>query len=406
MEKELIRKRFELLAPLLNERQLRLYVAAEALVLGRGGISVASQATGISRPTITIGCKELLDQEAKEAPASSRAVRARKKGGGRKRTIEIDETLRSDLEGLIEPVTRGDPESPLRWTAKSVRNLADELKKMGHKTSHRMVAELLHEMDYSLQANRKTAEGGSHPDRNAQFEYIHAKVKEFQSCKEPVISVDTKKKERVGDFKNGGRELRPKGNPEKVRVYDFEIPELGKVAPYGIYDQTRNTGWVNVGTDHDTATFAVESIRKWWITMGREAYPEAGRLLITADGGGSNGARVRLWKIELQKFANETGLIISVCHFPPGTSKWNKIEHRLFSYISQNWRGKPLVSHEVIVNLIASTTTRTGLTVKCELDTNKYPKGIKVSDKELRQVNIVRDEFHGEWNYALHPQST
>jgi transposase len=406
MEKELIKKRFELLAPLLNERQLRLYVAAEALVLGRGGISVASQATGISRPTITIGCKELLDQEAKEAPASSRAVRARKKGGGRKRTIEIDETLRSDLEGLIEPVTRGDPESPLRWTAKSVRNLADELKKMGHKTSHRMVAELLHEMDYSLQANRKTAEGGSHPDRNAQFEYIHAKVKEFQSCKEPVISVDTKKKERVGDFKNGGRELRPKGNPEKVRVYDFEIPELGKVAPYGVYDQTRNTGWVNVGTDHDTATFAVESIRKWWITMGREAYPEAGRLLITADGGGSNGARVRLWKIELQKFANETGLIISVCHFPPGTSKWNKIEHRLFSYISQNWRGKPLVSHEVIVNLIASTTTRTGLTVKCELDTNKYPKGIKVSDKELRQVNIVRDEFHGEWNYALHPQST
>lgn len=405
MEKELIKKRFEFLAPLLNERQLRLYVAAEALVLGRGGITVASQATGISRPTITIGCKELLDQKAKEAAAISPSLRARKKGGGRKRTIEVDETLRSDLEGLIEPVTRGDPESPLRWTAKSVRNLADELKKMGHKTSHRMVAELLHEMDYSLQANRKTAEGGSHPDRNAQFEYIHGKVKEFQSCSEPVISVDTKKKERVGDFKNGGRELRPKGNPEKVRVYDFEIPELGKVAPYGIYDQTRNAGWVNVGTDHDTATFAVESIRKWWITMGREAYPKAGRLLITADGGGSNGARVRLWKIELQMFANETGLVVSVCHFPPGTSKWNKIEHRLFSYISQNWRGKPLVSHEVIVNLIASTTTRTGLIVKCELDTKKYPKGIKVSDEELRQVNIVRDEFHGEWNYAIHPQS-
>jgi transposase len=404
MEKELIKKRFELLAPLLNERQLRLYVAAEAAALGRGGISMASQATGISRPTITMGCKELLDQEAKQAPASSSAVRARKKGGGRKRTIEVDETLRSDLEGLIEPVTRGDPESPLRWTAKSVRNLADELKKMGHKTSHRMVAELLHEMDYSLQANRKTTEGGSNPDRNAQFEYIHGKVKEFQSCGDPVISVDTKKKERVGDFKNGGRELRPKGNPEKVRVYDFEIPELGKVAPYGIYDQTRNTGWVNVGTDHDTATFAVESIRKWWNTMGREAYPKAGRILITADGGGSNGARVRLWKIELQKFANETGLVTSVCHFPPGTSKWNKIEHRLFSYISQNWRGKPLVSHEVIVNLIASTTTRTGLTVKCQLDTNKYPKGIKVSDKELRQVNVVRDEFHGEWNYAILPQ--
>jgi transposase len=405
MEKALIKKRFELLAPLLNERQLRLYLAAEALVLGRGGISLASQATGISRPTITIGCKELLAQGTQGVAASTPAVRVRKKGGGRKRTIDVDETLRDDLEGLIEPVTRGDPESPLRWTAKSVRNLADELKKMGHKTSHRMVAELLHEMDYSLQANRKTAEGSSHPDRNAQFEYIHRKVKEFQSCSQPIISVDTKKKERVGDFKNGGRELRPKGEPEKVRIYDFEIPELGKVAPYGVYDQTRNAGWVNVGTDHDTATFAVESIRKWWITMGREAYPEASRLLITADGGGSNGARVRLWKIELQKFANETSLVVSVCHLPPGTSKWNKIEHRLFSYISQNWRGKPLVSHEVIVNLIASTTTRTGLTVKCELDTNKYQKGIKITDKELRQVNIVRDQFHGEWNYAIHPQS-
>ena len=287
----MIKKRFELLAPVLNERQLRLYIAAEALALGRCGISVAAQATGISRPTITSGCKELLDEEAKQSSGGSSVVRVRKKGGGRKRTIDIDETLRSDLEGLIEPVTRGDPESPLRWTAKSVRNLADELKKIGHKTSHRMVAELLHEMEYSLQANRKTAEGGSHPDRNAQFEHIHGKVKEFQSCSEPVISVDTKKKERVGDFKNSGRELRPKGNPEKVRVYDFEIPELGKVAPYGIYDQTRNTGWVNVGTDHDTATFAVESIRKWWNTMGKEAYPMACRLLITADGGGAATAR-------------------------------------------------------------------------------------------------------------------
>lgn len=332
-------------------------------------------------------------------------MRARKKGGGRKRTAEVDETLRSDLERLIEPVTRGDPESPLRWTAKSVRNLSDELKRMGHQTSHRMVAELLHEMGYSLQANRKTAEGSSHPDRNAQFEHIHGEVKEFQSCSQPVISVDAKKKERVGDFKNGGRELRPKGDPEKVRIYDFEIPELGKVAPYGVYDEVRNEGWVNVGTDHDTATFAVESIRKWWMTMGRESYPEASRLLITADGAGSNGARVRLWKIELQKFANESGLAISVCHFPPGTSKWNKIEHRLFSYISQNWRGKPLVSHEVIVNLIAATTTRTGLAVKCELDTRKYQKGIKVSDEALHQVNIVCDEFHGEWNYSILPQS-
>lgn len=404
MEKELIRKRYDFLAPLLNERQLRLFVAAEALALGRGGISLTSQATGVSRPTITLGCKELLEQKANESAEVFPVTRVRKKGGGRKRTVEVDETLRSDLEGLIEPVTRGDPESPLRWTAKSVRNLSDELKRMGHRTSHRMVAELLHEMGYSLQANRKTAEGSSHPDRNAQFEHIHGKVKEFQSCSQPVISVDTKKKERVGDFKNGGRELRPKGDPEKVRVYDFEIPELGKVAPYGVYDEARNEGWVNVGTDHDTSTFAVESIRKWWMTMGREAYPEASRLLITADGGGSNGARVRLWKIELQKFANESGLAVSVCHFPPGTSKWNKIEHRLFSYISQNWRGKPLVSHEVIVNLIAATTTRTGLTVKCGLDTNKYPKGIKVSDEALHQVNIVRDEFHGEWNYSILPQ--
>jgi hypothetical protein len=266
-----------------------------------------------------------------------------------------------------------------------------------------MVAELLHEMDYSLQANRKTTEGSWHPDRNAQFEFIYGKVAEFQSCGQPVVWVDAKKKECMGDFKNGGRELRPKGDPEKVSVHDFVIPELGKVAPYGVYDQTRNAGWVNVGTDHDTATFAVESIRKWWTTMGREAYPEAGRLLITADGGGSNGARVRLWKIELQKLADETGLAVSVCHLPLGTSKWNKIEHRLFSNISQNWRGKPLVSHEVIVNLIASTTTRTGLTVKCQIDTNKYTKGIKVTDEELRQANIIRDEFHGEWNYTIHP---
>jgi hypothetical protein len=404
MEKELITKRFELLAPLLDERQLRLYVAAEALVQGRGGISLTSQATGVSRPTITIGCKELLQLDAKtEGTQSAPIGRVRKPGGGRKRTIDLDETLRADLEGLIEPVTRGDPESPLRWTSKSVRRLADELNKMGHKTSHRMVAELLRQTGYSLQANRKTIEGSANPDRNAQFEYIYEKVKEFQSCGQPIISVDTKKKELVGDFKNGGRELRPKGDPEKVRVHDFEIRELGKVAPYGVYDQTRNAGWVNVGTDHDTAAFAVESIRRWWATMGLEAYPEATRLLITADGGGSNGSRVRLWKTELQKLANEAGLVVCVCHLPPGTSKWNKIEHRLFSYISQNWRGKPLISHEVIVNLIASTTTRKGLTVRCEIDTNKYPKGIKITDEELRQVNIIRDEFHGEWNYAIHP---
>jgi hypothetical protein len=403
MEKGLIKKRFKLLAPLLDERQLRLYVAAEALAIGRGGISLTSHATGVSRPTITIGCKELLEPQGTGAAPSAGAGRVRKPGGGRKRTINVDETLRSDLESLIEPATRGDPESPLRWTSKSVRKLADELQKTGHKTSHRMVADLLRDMGYSLQANRKTLEGSAHPDRNAQFEYIYEKVKEFQSCGQPVISVDTKKKELVGDFKNGGQELRPKGDPEKVRVHDFEIRELGKVAPYGVYDQTRNAGWVNVGTDHDTAAFAVESIRRWWITMGQEAYPDAVRLLITADGGGSNGSRVRLWKTELQRLADETGLVVSVCHLPPGTSKWNKIEHRLFSYISQNWRGKPLISHEVIVNLIASTTTHKGLTVRCKIDTNKYPKGIKITDEKLRQVNIIRDEFHGEWNYAIHP---
>lgn len=397
MDKDLIKKRFEILAPIMDERRLRLYVAAEATVLGRGGISIASQATGISRPTITNGCKELANID------SGVGSRVRKIGGGRKRTVDKDETLRSDLEGLIEPATRGDPESPLRWTSKSVRKLAEELKVMGHKTSHRMVAELLRSMGYSLQANRKTLEGSSHPDRNDQFEYIQKKIKEFQSCGQPIISVDTKKKELVGDFKNSGRELRPKGDPEKVRVHDFMISDLGKAAPYGVYDPTRNEGWVNVGTDHDTSVFAVESIRRWWITMGKDAYPEASQLLITADGGGSNGSRVRLWKIELQKFSNETGMLISVSHLPPGTSKWNKIEHRLFSYISQNWRGKPLISHEVIVSLISSTTTRTGLTVKCGLDTNKYPKGIKITDQELRQISIIRDEFHGEWNYTIQP---
>src|SRR3989339_218813 len=404
METELIKKRFDLLSKFLDEKHLRLYTAVEALALGRGGITLVSKATGVSRPTITLGCNELHKIEDISPPVKG-PNRVRRPGGGRKRTADIDESLRRDLESLIEPVTSGDPESALRWTSKSIRNLSDELKKMGHKTSHRMVAGLLHEMNYSLQANRKTLEGGWHPDRDEQFEYIHKKVKLFQSCGQPVISVDTKKKELVGDFKNNGRELRQKGDPEKVRVYDFIIPELGKVAPYGIYDQTQNKGWVNVGTDHDTAAFAVESIKRWWVTMGREVYPSANGVLITADGGGSNGARVRLWKTELQKLANETGLDVSVCHFPPGTSKWNKIEHRLFSYISQNWRGKPLISYEVIVNLIASTKTRKGLTVHCELDTNKYPKGIKITDEEFNSVNIVRDNFHGEWNYTISPDT-
>jgi len=402
METERFKKRFELLAPVLDERHLRLYVAAEAMTVGYGGISAVARATGVSRPTITAGCKELLDAK-RIKPSEESSRRIRKPGGGRKRTASWDPTLLTDLEKLIDPVTRGDPESPLRWTSKSMRKLAEELKRLGHKTSHRMVEQMLHQMNYSLQANRKTLEGSSNPDRDAQFQYLHQKVMDFQVSGQPVISVDTKKKELIGDFKNNGREHRPKGNPQKVRVHDFEIDELGKVAPYGVWDQTQNTGWVNVGIDHDTAAFAVESIRRWWNMMGKEVYPKAQRLLITADSGGSNGYRVRLWKAELQKLANETGLEISVSHLPPGTSKWNKIEHRLFSYISQNWRGKPLVSHEVIVNLIASTTTQSGLTVQCDVDMNQYPKGIKVTDQELKQINLNPDEFHGDWNYTIKP---
>jgi len=377
-----------------------LYLAAEAKVIGYGGVSTVSRMTGVSRSAISAGYKDY--DQAKENKISP--GRIRKEGGGRKRTVTTDVTLKTDLEALIEPVTRGDPESPLRWTCKSVRNLSDELNRMGHKTSHRMVAELLHEMEYSLQGNRKTLEGESHPDRNAQFEFINQRVKALQSMEQPVISVDTKKKELVGDFKNGGKELRPKGDPEKVRVHDFKIPELGRVAPYGIYDMTHNIGWVNVGLDHDTSAFAVESIRRWWHSMGRELYPQAKHLMVTADGGGSNGYRIKLWKVELQKLADETGLSIQVCHFPPGTSKWNKIEHRLFSFISQNWRGKPLISYEVIVKLIAATTNRIGLKVKCQLDTNFYPKAIKVSDREMADINIQRDSFHGEWNYTISPK--
>jgi hypothetical protein len=402
MEHELIQQRFKLLAPELDERQRRLFAAAEALALGRGGVSRVSRATGVSRPTITLGCKELRAGRTAPRPVVC-AARVRRPGAGRKRVADADVTLRHDLETLIEPTTRGDPMSPLRWTCKSVRKLAAQLRRQGHATSHRMVAELLHEMKYSLQANRKTLEGRSHPDRNAQFEHIHRRVKTFQAQGQPVISVDTKKKELVGNFKNSGRELRRQGDPEPVNVHDFEDPELGKVAPYGVFDSTRNVGWVNVGTDHDTAEFAVESIRRWWRVMGGPMYSAARRLLITADSGGSNSARGRLWKTALQRLANETGLDISVCHLPPGTSKWNKIEHRLFSHISENWRGKPLVSHEVIVNLIAATTTSKGLAVQCQLDTGKYAKGIKISDEELNRVHLVRDEFHGDWNYTIKP---
>ena len=331
--------KFEALARVLDERTRRLVAAAEAEALGFGGVTAVAQASGLSRGTVIRGMAEL-----KTAPKPARGQRIRRKGAGRKRTVDRDATLKRDLESLVEPVTRGDPESPLRWTCKSVRQLAAQLNRMGHKTSHRMVAEILHGMDYSLQANRKTLEGSSHPDRDEQFQHISDKIREFQADRQPVISVDTKKKELVGDFKNNGRELQPKGDPEKVRVHDFVIPALGRAAPYGVYDVTPNAGWVSVGVDHDTAAFAAQTIRRWWESMGKGAYPKAVRLLITADSGGSNGARVRLWKLEVQKLADETGLEISICHLPPGTSKWNNIEHRLFSFISQNWRGKPLVS--------------------------------------------------------------
>ena len=395
-----IKQRHKILSPALDERSRRLFVAAESVAVGRGGISMVSKATGVSRQVIRQGVVEL------QGPTVHPPGRIRRAGGGRKRRVVKDPGLGTDLERLIEPVTRGDPESPLRWTSKSVRKLAMELRRQGHPTSHRMVAELLHELGYSLQANRKTREGASHPDRNAQFQYLNRKVKRFQRQQQPVISVDTKKKELVGNFKNGGRELRPQGDPEKVRMHDFPLPELGRATPYGVYDLARNTGWVNVGIDHDTSAFAVESIRRWWRWMGQAAYPGATQLLITADSGGSNGARVRLWKLELQKLADETGLSIAVSHFPPGTSKWNKIEHRLFSFITQNWRGKPLISHEVIVNLIASTTTQAGLTVHSQLDTARYPAGIKVSKKDMEQIELRRDKFHGDWNYAIHPRTT
>ena len=373
--------------------------AAESLAIGRGGISAVSRVTGLSRPVIRQGVVELKDTK------SVLSGRVRRPGGGRKKIRQRDPAVVTDLEKLVEPVTRGDPESPLRWTCKSVRRLAQELTHQGHQISYPVVAELLNELGYSLQANRKTKEGQQHPDRNAQFEYINRKVKRFLADRQPVISVDTKKKELVGDFKNGGREVRPQGDPERVRVHDFLIKGLGRATPYGVYDLAQNSGWVSVGVDHDTATFAVESIRRWWSSMGQSVYPRARRLLITADGGGSNGARVRLWKLELQKLADETGLRIAICHFPPGTSKWNKIEHRLFSFISQNWRGKPLISFEVIVNLIAATTTGKGLQVRSELDTNTYPAGVKVSDKEFAQVRLKPDAFHGEWNYAIQPHS-
>lgn len=393
-----IKQKYELLKPVLNERTRRLFAAAEAKVMGWGGITAVVEATGISRVTIWRGIEELNSEEALDPE------RIRRKGGGRKKEAKKNPKLREDLESLVEPHTRGEPESVLQWTSKSVRNLSTDLRRRGHQASHRMVAELLHEMKFSLQGNRKTQEGKQHPDRNTQFEYIHRKVKSQLRKKEPAISVDTKKKELVGNFKNGGREWRPQGKPTEVGVHDFMIEELGKVSPYGIYDLSRNRGWVNVGIDHDTAQFAVESIRQWWRKMGKSAYPKAQTLLITADSGGSNGSRNRLWKRELQKLSNQMGLTITVLHFPPGTSKWNKIEHRMFSFITKNWRGKPLLSRAVIINLIAATRTKTGLKIRCRLDTHKYPAGIKVSDSEMQQLHIRRHRFHGDWNYTIHPK--
>jgi transposase len=395
-----IRKRYTLAAGTLDERGRRTLAASEALAVGWGGISLVARATGLSRATIGLGVKELRGTVPGAAPG-----RVRRAGGGRKRIVAKDPTVLTDLERLVEPTARGDPQSPLRWTCKGVRTLAAALGQVGHRVSHQWVAAALEELGYSLQANRKTREGGDHPDRDAQFAHINSTAEAFLAAGEPVISVDAKKKELVGDFKNGGREWRPKGEPEAVRVYDFKIPELGRVTPYGVYDLAANAGWVSVGIDHDTAAFAVATIRRWWEHSGRTRYPAATRLLITADGGGSNGARTRLWKRELQRLADDTGLALTVGHFPPGTSKWNKIEHRLFSYITQNWRGQPLVSYAVILSLIAGATTRTGLSVQSELDTGSYPAGLKVSDAEMAALRLERDLFHGEWNYTILPRA-
>jgi hypothetical protein len=392
------RQRYRKMAAVLNEQSRRRFVALEAQALGHGGVSLMARISGLARSTIYRG---LLDIRRK---VSAPPGRVRRRGGGRKRKSLEDATLEADLKDLVEPVTRGDPMRPLLWTARSLRTLAKELAEKGHRVCPTVVGGLLRGMGYSLQANSKTREGGHHIDRDAQFRYVNAQAKAFLAAREPVISVDTKKKELVGNFKNNGRAWRPAGRPEPVKVHDFIDPRLGRAVPYGVYDITNNVGWVSVGTDHDTASFAVGAIRRWWRTMGKKRHPAARRLLISADGGGSNGYRVRLWKVELQKLADQLELPITVCHLPPGTSKWNKIEHRLFSFITINWRGKPLRSYRTIVQLIAATTTDTGLRVRAELDQNKYPKGIKVTDAELAAVNLSRHSFHGDWNYTISPK--
>jgi hypothetical protein len=395
--REMLAAKFGVVFPHLDERQRRLVMGAEARALGHGGIRLVAQAAGAGEATVSRGVDEL---EAGAEPLG----RVRRPGGGRKRAADLDPGLVPALLALVEPDARGDPESPLRWTAKSTRVLAAELARQGHRAGADTVGDLLRGQGFSLQGNAKTIEGAQHPDRDAQFRYINGQAKAHQDAGDPVISVDTKKKEQVGDFANGGREWRPKGEPERVRTHDFLDRDLGKAIPYGVYDVAANAGWVNVGTDHDTAAFAVESVRRWWKAMGQAAYPRARRLLITADAGGSNGYRTRAWKAELAAFALDSGLAVTVCHFPPGTSKWNKIEHRLFSHITMNWRGRPLVSHEVIVSSIAATTTRTGLRVHAELDPGSYPEGAKVSDQQMAALPLDRHHWHGDWNYTLRPE--
>ncbi len=402
---ETLGKKYLLLMPNLNECTRRQWAATEALALGHGGITAVHKATGIALSTICIGLNELKYTSCVLGNTNHGHKRVRKEGGGRKKISDHNPELISALDSLVEPHTRGDPMSPLRWTCKSTRNLANELLQQKYLVSHSSVANILHEQKYSLKSNRKTDEGKSHPDRNAQFEYINEKVKSFHEKKQPSLSVDTKKKELVGNFKNNGREWLAKGISTKVKVYDFPEKDVGKAAPYGVYDILQNNGFVNVGISNDTAAFAVESIRQWWYQIGKQSYTHAKEILITADCGGSNGYRVRLWKLELQKLADELGLSISVSHFPPGTSKWNKIEHRLFSFITKNWRGKPLIDYVTIVELIAATKTNAGLKVYCRLDKKTYPKGIKISDEELNKIKIKYDEFHGEWNYTIMPQN-
>jgi hypothetical protein len=385
------------MAPVLNEQSLRRFVALEAQALGHGGVSLMSRLSGLARSTIYHGVSDIRND------VSAPLGRIRKQGGGRKTKSSEDPTLVVDLKSLVEPVTRGDPMQSLLWTTRSLRNLVNGLAKKGHKVCPTVVGNLLRDMGYSLQANSKTREGDQHIDRDAQFQYINTQAKGFLAANEPVISVDTKKKELVGNFKNNGREWRRQGTPELVNIHDFIDPKLKRAVPYGVYDITNNVGWVSVGTDHDTAAFAVNAIRRWWRTMGKKRHPKAKRLMITADGGGSNGYRVRLWKVELQKLADELKLPVTVCHLPPGTSKWNKIEHRLFSFITINWRGKPLRSYRTIVQLIAATTTDAGLRVRAELDEHKYPKGVKVSDAQIAAVNLSRHPFHGDWNYTISP---